>query len=112
MNAAGITEGLLVAAAHHRAHAAKQHRSTDHTGRRCRRGSEERPAATAERRLRLTISGLTITGLGLTILAAALRLLHHLARVPDRAAAHAGGAHVRYRALRCGALRRGAVRLV
>src|SRR5258708_11152657 len=91
--ACGIAEGLMAAAAHHPADAVEQQRSADNAGC-CRgRGSEKRAATSAERTLEpagLAVGrGLTVGRLSirrLTILSGRLRLLHHLATVPNRTA--------------------------
>src|SRR5260221_10954003 len=92
-NACGVAEGLMAATARHPADAVEQQRSADHAGC-CRgRGSEKRAATAAERALepaglltvgRLTVGRLTIGCL--SVLSGRLRLLHHLAAVPNRAA--------------------------
>src|SRR5258708_37042341 len=93
-------------AAHHRADAAEQERSTDHAGCRSGRGAQERAAAGDRplgRAIGLTIGWLTIGWLTigwltvgrlivvLIVVSWGLRLLHHLAAVPYRAAGRRGG---------------------
>src|ERR1700676_1654110 len=91
-NACGVAEGLMAATARHPADAVEQQRSADHAGC-CRgRGSEKRAATAAERALEpagLTVGRLTVGRLTkgrLSVLSGRLRLLHHLAAVPNRAA--------------------------
>ena len=86
-----------MAAAHHRADAVEQQRATDHAGRRGRRGSEKRAAAAAQRataaRHRAGRRAAAV------IVPWRLRLLQHLAAVPDRAAG-LGRRDVRHRTVR------------
>src|SRR5882757_6489789 len=111
-----VAEGLVVAAAHHPADAVEQQRSADHAGRGRGRRAEEGAATAAEWRLRpaiglaaaiaLTIGTLTVGALSirplvvvaLIIRAGPLRLLQHLAAIPDRTAG-SRRRHVRHRAL-------------
>src|SRR6476660_1990526 len=52
----GVAEGLLVRSAHHAADAGEQQRAADDAGRGCRRGAEERAAATAHRRSAIALT--------------------------------------------------------